>query len=348
MLFTYDILRDAWREEKRGKSELPNQQKYLYYLEENLYELADKLNGGTFRPAPLRIKTILYPKRRQAQVPSQEDKIVQHAIADDYAYWPLVKPLLKEVSANTRGRGTDYGVTLLRENLRAFWIKYRHPPYILKGDVHSFFYSIPHDKAKDLVRRYIIDEDVRRIMEQFIDLTSLGLPLGLQQSQLIANLYLSGLDHELKERHGVEFYGRHMDDFNILCETREEAEELLEWCDEYLASIGLELNPKSGVFYRAFDYLGFHFIVSDTGKIITRLAKPKIISKRRHLRRLARDLGAGEKTPERVEAAYFGWRQHACKAKNSRTQVMNMDKYFTGRGMNSSSTRCRKAKCAGE
>ena len=331
MIFDYDTLRLAWKDESKGKREAPNQQRYRYNLEENLYSLSQRLQAGTFEPAPLRIKQIYYPKRRRAQVPSQEDKIVQHAIADTYAYFPLVAPLIKEASANTRGRGTDYGVELLEKDLRRFWLKYRRAPYILKGDVHNFFGSIPHDRAIALVEHHLEDQDVQEIMRRFIGLTARGLPLGLQQSQLLANLYLSEFDHKLKERKGVEFYGRHMDDFYILCRTREEAELLLAWVREYIEGVGLELNPKTCICYRGFDYLGFRFIVSDTGKIIVRVAKPKLKSKRRHMAKLARQLAAGEVTPEKVEAAYFGWRHHALKAKNARTQVLNMDTYLDGK-----------------
>lgn len=331
MVFDFQLLEDAWKAEKKGKTNAPNQQRYRYELEENLFSLQERLQTGTFYPAPLRLKQIYYPKRREAQVPSQEDKIVQHAICDEHAYYPLVKPLVKEASANTRGRGTDYGVKMLREHLRAFWLREKRPPYILKADMKSFFASIPHDRAIALIDRYIEDTAVLEIIRRFIALTDgRGLPLGLQQSQLIANLYLSELDHKVKERWRFMEYGRHMDDFYVLCESRERLEEFLQWLTAYTASIGLTLNAKTDIFYRAFDYLGFHFIVSDSGKIITRLSKGKLVSKRRHLKKLVGQLSSGKITPERMESAYFGWRQHACKAKNGRTQVMNMDKYLDG------------------
>ena len=330
MIFDYETLRMAWHDESKGKRNAPNQQRYRYNLEENLYDLGERLQNGNFEPTPLRIKQIYFPKRRQAQVPSQEDKIVQHAIADTYAYFPLTAPLVKEASANTRGRGTDYGVDLLQKDLRAFWLKYHKPPFIVKGDVHSFFASIPHERVMLLIYRYLSDGDVQEIMRKFVNLTKRGLPLGLQQSQLLANLYLSELDHKLKERLGVEFYGRHMDDFYILCESREQAEALLVWIKDYVESIGLELNPKTAIFYRSFDYLGFHFTMSDTGKIIVRVAKDKLKSKRHHLRKLVGQLAAREITPQRMEEAYFGWRHHALKAKNARTQVLNMDAYLDG------------------
>ena len=330
MVFDYETLRMAWKDESRGKRNAPNQQRYRYDLEENLYSLSEPLQNGTFEPAPLRIKQIYYPKRRQAQVPSQEDKIVQHAISDTYAYFSLVAPLVKEASANTRGRGTDYGIDLLEKDLRAYWLKYRHPPYILKCDIHSFFASIHHERVFWMIDRYIDDEDVRKIMGKFVNLTKRGLPLGLQQSQLLANLYLSELDHKLKERMGVQFYGRHMDDFYILTETREKAETILSWVREYAGDVGLELNPKTGIFYRSFDYLGFHFTMSDSGKIIVRVAKNKLKSKRRHLRKMSGQLASGEIDTKRLEEAYFGWRQHALKAKNARTQVLNTDAYLDG------------------
>ena len=330
MIFDYETLRMAWKDESKGKRNAENQQRYRYNLEENLYDLAERLQNGTFEPSPLRIKQIYFPKRRQAQVPSQEDKIVQHAISDTYAYFPLVAPLVKEASANTRGRGTDYAVDLLEKNLRSFWLKYHRPPVIIKADIHSFFASIMHERVFWMIDKYLDDEDVREIMRRFVNLTQIGLPLGLQQSQLLANLFLSELDHKLKERYGVEFYGRHMDDFYILCESKEKAEAILEFVEKYVTSIGLELNPKTCISYRSFDYLGFHFTMSDTGKIIVRVAKSKMISKRHHLRRLVEQLGKKEITPERLEEAYFGWRQHALKAKNARTQVLNMDDYLDG------------------
>lgn len=330
MIFDYPTLRLGWQDERKGKRNVPNQQRYLYNLEENLYRLCYRLQTGKFEPTTLRIKQIFYPKRRQAQVPSQEDKIVQHVICDTYAYFPLVAPLVDGASANTRGRGTDYALKRLQQDYRTFWVKHHRPPFIVKGDIHSFFASIPHERVMELIYRHLPDTDVQNVMRKYVDLTERGLPLGLQQSQLLANLYLSEMDHKLTEQLGAEFYGRHMDDFYILCESKEIAETLLTWCKNYVENIGLELNPKTAIFYRSFDYLGFHIIMSDTGKIVVRVAKGKIKSKRRHLRKLVSQLATGEITPQRMEKAYFGWRHHALKAKNARTQVLNMDAYLDG------------------
>ena len=329
MVFDFYSLYNAYRAESLGKRNTENHHKFRYNLEENLFRLMDKMNNGEFVPAPLRLKNIAYPKRRVAQVPSQEDKIVQHAICDEAAYWPLVTPLLPEVSANTRGRGTDYGLWLLKQNFVKFYRKHRRPPYILKCDIKNFFGSIPHNKAKELIRRYISDATIIDTFDKFIDLNKadVGLPLGLQQSQLIANLYLSDMDHIIVEDKGFGYYGRHMDDFYVMASNREELKSLLTWIDAYVQSIGLTLNPKTTITYRAVEYLGFKVFISDSGKVIMRLLNSKKKSKRRQLRKQVGELADGKITADQLAASYQGWRQYASRG-DTHNMIKAMDDYL--------------------
>lgn len=328
MVFGYEILYDAWRESSKGKRSAPNQEKYLYNLEDNLYSLQGRLESGSFHPSPLRKKQIYIPKRRVAQVPCLEDKIVQHAICDNYAYMRLTKPLIPEVSACIVGRGDTYATALLKKHLHSFFRKYGRRPYILRCDIHKYFASIPHDRLKQLIARYISDEGVRRIIEQFVDLTGpVGISLGLQQSQLLANTYLSEMDHRIKEQLRVRWYNRHMDDFLMLFATRQEAENAWAWVDEYVQSIGLTLNEKTYIEYGKTDFLGFSFRMTDSGKVIARLKKDKHTTEKHRLRLLARQLAAGDKSPQAVADAYQGWRAHALQG-NTRNLVLKMDERF--------------------
>ncbi len=328
MVFDFEILYDAWRESSKGKRSASNQAKYLYNLEDNLYALQDRLELGEFHPSPLREKQIYIPKRRVAQVPCLEDKIVQHAICDNYAYDRLTRPLIPETSACIKGRGDTYATALLTEHLHSFYRKYGQRPYILRCDIRKYFASISHDRLKRLIARYILDEDVRRIMEQFVDLTpSPGISLGLQQSQLLANIYLSEMDHRIKEQLHVRWYNRHMDDFLMLFPTREEAEEVLAWVDAYVQGIGLTLNDKTCIEYGKTDFLSFTFRQTETGKVIARLKKDKHTTQKHRLRLLTRQLAAGDKSPEAVADAYQGWRTHALQG-NTRNLVLKMDERF--------------------
>ena len=325
--FDYEQLKIAWEDASRGKRNAPNQQRYRYDLEDNLYALLDDLETGSFTPSPLREKPIYYPKFRIAQVPSLEDKIVQHACIDGYGYQVLTKPIIREASACLRQRGEKYAVKLFRSQLRHFYNQHGCRPLILKCDIHSYFASIPHDRVEALIARYVRDETVRRVLLKFVRMTDRGLPLGLQQSQLLANLYLSEMDHALKERHGVKLYGRYMDDFYIMSDSREELQRLLAWIKDYLASIGLGLNPKTAIFEGNVDYLGYTFGMAPTGKIVMRLRKGKVKTQKRRVRKLAEMLGRGEITAEYAGESYHGWREHASRG-DCRNMIRAMDKRY--------------------
>lgn len=328
MVFTYEILYHAWKQTSRGKSTMSNQIRYKYNLEEKLFDLQYRLNSKTFCPSPLRTKEIFLPKYRIAQVPTMEDKIVQHAICDNYAYEALTKPLIKETAACIRGRGTLYAIELMKNNLHRFWRKYHARPYVLKCDIHSYFDSIPHDRLRRIVDRHIDDEDIKHIILQFIDLKDRGLPLGLQQSQLLANLYLSEMDHKIKEQFRCKYYGRYMDDFYIFSDSYEGLETLLDWIKDYTRSIGLELNPKTAIISGDIDFLGFSFRLTATGKVVVRMQKSKKQTQKHRLRLMTKQIASGTITPEQAAASYTGWRVHASHG-NCRNLLIAMDKYFS-------------------
>lgn len=328
MVFTYDILYRAWKQTSRGKSKMSNQIRYKYNLEEHLFDLQDRLNSKEFTPSPLRTKEIFIPKYRIAQVPTMEDKIVQHAICDNYVYEALTKPLIKETAACIRRRGSLYAMNLMKENLHAFWRKYKCRPYVLKCDIHSYFDSIPHDRLRRLICRYIEDLDVQHIVLRFVDLKDKGLPLGLQQSQLLANLYLSEMDHKIKEQFHCQYYGRYMDDFYIMSNSYSELVELWNWIDDYVKSIGLELNPKTAIITGDIDFLGFSFRLTVTGKVVVRMQKSKKQTQKHRLRLITRQIASGKITAEQAAASYTGWRVHASHG-NCRNLLIAMDKYFS-------------------
>lgn len=67
------------------------------------------------------------------------------------------------------------------------------------------------------------------LCEKFIDSTNeeVGLPLGNQISQVFALLYLSGLDRFVTGELGVKYYGRYMDDFYLIVESKQYAKQCL-------------------------------------------------------------------------------------------------------------------------
>src|SRR5688500_11622571 len=92
--------------------------------------------------------------------------------------------------------------------------------------------------------------------------TEQGTPQGAVISPLLANIYLTPLDH-LMIQQGWKMV-RYADDFIILCESREQAEQALETVRQWMEQAGLTLHPTKTRIVNAgeqggFDFLGYHF-----------------------------------------------------------------------------------------
>lgn len=70
-----------------------------------------------------------------------------------------------------------------------------------------------------------------------------GLPIGNLTSQYFANLYLGELDHFIKDRLGVQYYVRYMDDLLLLAPDKSTLKGLLVSIEEF-SNGQLKLNLK--------------------------------------------------------------------------------------------------------
>ena len=121
--------------------------------------------------------------------------------------------------------------------------------WVLKCDITKYFYSIQHEPLKRMVRQFIHDRDVLWLVDMIIDSTeNPGIPIGNQTSQWFAVMYLSGLDHFIKEKLGIRYYGRYMDDFYLIHEDKEYLQYCLREIQAYVARLGLTLNHKTNIF----------------------------------------------------------------------------------------------------
>jgi RNA-directed DNA polymerase len=92
--------------------------------------------------------------------------------------------------------------------------------------------------------------------------TEKGTPQGGVLSPLLANLYLNPLDHQMAERGWAMV--RYADDFIILCESQEQAQQALQEVRQWVEQAGLTLHPTKTRIVDAsqaggFDFLGYHF-----------------------------------------------------------------------------------------
>ncbi|CAA7392616.1 RNA-directed DNA polymerase [Chryseobacterium fistulae] len=94
----------------------------------------------------------------------------------------------------------------------------------------------------------------------FTSPTHCGLAIGNLTSQLFSNVYLCSFDHFIKERLGIEYYGRYVDDFFIMHESKDELKSLVGICRDYLQEHNrLTLHPNKIYlqhYSKGFSFLG--------------------------------------------------------------------------------------------
>jgi hypothetical protein len=108
-----------------------------------------------------------------------------------------------------------------------------------------------------------------------------GLPIGNLTSQFLANVYLDGFDHFVKQELRVKGYVRYVDDFLLFGASRAEVRAFGEAAREYLRGLRLEIHPDK---YRALrcadgvDLCGF--VVRADGRVRVRVAGVRRFARR--------------------------------------------------------------------
>lgn len=300
---------------------------------EEVYKLSQQLKTGTYKPRKPSQFTIYVPKQREIVSISFRDRVYQRSLNDNGIYDRMVNSFIPDNQACQKGKGTDRARDRLSELLHRAYRKHGLDFYILQYDVHGYYKHMRHDITEEMFRqkldRNVAERAVKVMQEQYTEKN--GYNPGSQMIQIAGISYLNGLDHYIKERLRVKWYERYMDDFLLIHPDREYLEYCRDKISEELAKIGLSPNEKKTKIYKAEDgvmFLGFRFIVTDTGKVIRLIDPANVKRERIKLRRMVHKAKRGELTREKVAECYQAWKAHAEKG-NTWKLVKRMDKYLS-------------------
>lgn len=236
-------------------------------LPENVRQLHEELQSGTYRPRPVRRTEIPKPGSRETRplgIPTIRDRVVQTALRD--VIEPIFERDFAEHSYGFRpGRGCKDALRRVDDLLKDGYV------YVVDADLKSYFDTIPHEGLLERIAGKISDGRVLALIEAFLKQGVMdglrewtpeeGSPQGAVISPLLSNIYLDPLDHLMADA-GFEMV-RYADDFVILCRTAEEADAALARVQEWTAQAGLTLHPEKTQVAHAvtdgFDFLGYHF-----------------------------------------------------------------------------------------
>lgn len=303
------------------------------------------LESGEYRLSPYNCFTISERgKKRDIKSIRYHDRVVQKCLMDNILT-PIVEPtFINTNSASQKGKGTDYALAKLKEHMRQCYRRHRDG-YILICDMHHYFDTIPHEYLNEFYRKKLEDKQLIDLIEHIHASIpgGRGVPLGNQLSQLDALIMLSKMDHIIKEQKHIKWYGRYNDDFYLIDSNIDKLRECREWIREYTKAYGMTLNKKKTRIVKisqGIEFLGFKFYVTDTGKVVQKLAKKSIKHHKRKLRKMKKMLDEGKVSYQACKEAHEGWKAHALRNKKKKGQARykarpdtyylarKMDKYF--------------------
>jgi CRISPR-associated protein Cas1 len=239
-------------------------------LSDNLRALRRALVAGYYRPSALLqfpISKVSGGKRPLA-VPTVLDRVVQAsaaAVLDE-----IFDPLMSDASfAYRRARSVQHAAgRVLTYRLWGF-------NWIVDGDVERFFETIPHPALQVQLTQHLPCAKTLRLIGLWLagfSRDGVGLAQGSPLSPVLANLYLTPIDHAIHSKR-VKLV-RFGDDFLLLAKSRAAADWAYARMETLLAERGLRLNAaKTAVksFAEGFEFLGYSFTAD--GQHVTRAIK---------------------------------------------------------------------------
>lgn len=306
-------LYQAYIKSKSGKGFSKSSQKFQIAALDGIHQIKRRLETKTYNVSKYNEFIIHEPKERLIKSCSFVDKIVQHSLCDNVLIPILNKEFIQTNFAGQIGKGTLYGLECLKAQMYLAYCKYGYDCWIVKADISKFFYNIDHDILKDILEYFVEDKDVYWLCEKFVDSTEEGgLPLGNQVSQVYALTYLSGLDRFITGELGVKYYGRYMDDFYLIVQTKEYAKWCLSAIYEFVCTLGLEMNGKTQIipFKNGIKFCGFHTYVSSDGKVIRKLKNENKRAAKKRFKKMVGLVKCGRLSKEKFYESYNAWKNH--------------------------------------
>lgn len=293
-------------------------------------KLEQSLMDGTYKERPGRTFTVYEPKKREILSISFRDRIYQRSLNDNAVYPMMAKSFIYDNCACQQGKGTDFAMNRLHAHLQRYYRKHGKDGWVLQCDIKGYYPNMPHEVAKKKFAKHL-DEwtfaEVKKILDRFEG--DIGFNPGSQLIQIAGISVLDEMDHFIKEKLRIKHYIRYMDDFILISNDKQYLRNCLENIKEYLKERGFELNEKTSLYRisQGIKFLGFRFVLTDTGKIIRLIKTESVKRERRKLRKLVQLAKKGKLTRKKVDQCYESYKAHARRG-NTWKMLQRLDEFY--------------------
>ena len=296
---------------RKGKGHQYGVKIHLKNEADNIQRLHKMLHDKTYKTSDYTTFTVFEPKERLVyRLPYFPDRITHHAVMN------ILEPIFMRLFTNdTYSCIKGKGIHKASKNLKKALKDKVNTIYCLKFDITKFYPSVNHEILKQLLHRKFKDKDLLWLLDEIIDSAD-GLPIGNYLSQYLANFYLTGFDHWIKETKQIKYYFRYADDIVILANNKSDLHNLLTEIKSYLNdNLKLQVKENYQVFpveARGIDFVGYvHY---HTHTLLRKSIK----------KRFAKAVSKAKK--RETIAAYWGWAKH-CNSKNLIKKIISNEQF---------------------
>lgn len=265
-----DNIRKAVLRAATGKRKKATVRKALSRIDALVEELHESLKNGTWRPLECHQTKLINDgvelKKRYIVCPNFVlEQCVHHAIMN------ICEPLFRKKfylysCGSVKGRGGDQA----RKYIGKVLAKYpKRAKYVAKLDIKKFFHNVRPSFVFHEIRKTIRDKRVLRLFalilranKQVIDgkVIKGGIPIGFYTSPIMANVLLMGLDHQIKQSIGTDFYVRYMDDIILFCSNRRKLKRVAKAIECRIVGLRMRLKPIWQVHkFVSVNFIGYQF-----------------------------------------------------------------------------------------
>ena len=322
-IYNIDNIKLAHYNARKGKKHYSQVKAVDFNLEYHVQKLYRMLKNKTFRNSDYIIfKRNFGGKEREIfKLPYFPDRIIHHCIMQILE--PIWKAsLIRDTYSSIKGRGLHDGVRRIKKALKDV----EGTKYCLKLDIKKYYPSVNHDILKKVIRRKIKCPNTLWLLDEIIDSTN-GIPIGNYLSQYFGTIYLSGLDHFIKETLEVRYYFRYCDDMVILMSNKDKLWDIFRAINKYCETLSISLKENYQVFpvdIRGIDFLGYRFFHD-----FTLLRKSIVLRFQRRIRYIkSKRNKVSRLNVVNSIMSYYGWMTHGdCRqlfTKYADTDIQNI------------------------
>ena len=331
-VFSYDHLYDSYKKSRRNVSWKTSVKSYITQAPLLINQTYNELHNGSFQSDGFYEFNINERgKVRHIRSVTIKERVVQRCLCD-YALIPVLsRSFIYDNSASLQGKGYHFAMNRLCNHLRDHYRENGNSGYILTFDFSKYFDNISHEVCKKIIRDNFTDKRIIALVNHFIDcFGDVGLGLGSQISQIFALAVANRLDHYVKEVLRIHGYGRYMDDGYLIHKDKDYLKYCLSEIEEIYTDLGIVLNKKKTQIIkisRGFTWLKCQFFLTDSGKIIKKVARTSITRHRRKLKSLRKFLNEKKLTIEDINTSQQTWKSYAQNF-NSYNTVKSIDRLY--------------------